>query len=158
MKRLAVLVCAAVLATACSTAAAPVAAAPTTAAPTATATPAPTIAPTATPVPLPKWDEVPVPAQDPVAIGAQLVMAEGFIRDPKVTGEQLAWAGHMEELVLGQLADYPDWVSQVVGALPENERAAFNGSIKAGRQLRTMHGPIPTTLPAWHIAAPAPLR
>src|SRR5260221_5924812 len=144
---------------ACSTTAAPVAVAPTTAAPTATATPtpAPTIAPDATPVPLPKWDEVPVPAQDPVALGAQLGMAEGFIRDPKVTADQLAWAGHMEELVLGQLSDYPDWVSQVVGALPENERAAFNGSIEAGRQLRTMHGPIPKTLPDWHIVAPAPI-
>ena len=144
---------------ACSTAAAPVAVAPTTAAPTATPTPspAPTVAPTPTPAPPPDWSAVPVPAQDPVALGAQLVMAEGFIRDPKVTADQLAWAGHMEELVLGQLSDYPDWVAQVVAALPEGQRAAFSGSVEAGRQLRTMHGPIPKTLPDWHIVAPAPI-
>ena len=83
---------------ACSTGAAPVAVAPTIAAPAtvaATPTPAPTVAPTATPVPPPDWSAVPIPAADPAGLAAQLVMAEGFIRDPKVTGDQLAWAGHM---------------------------------------------------------------
>ncbi len=159
MKRIALLFSATVLATACSTASAPVAAVPTTAAPTATARPTqvPTVAPTATPAPLPKWDQVPVAAEDPVGLAAQLAMAEGFIRDPKVTGDQLAWAGHMEELVLGQLSDYPDWVNQVLGTLPANEKAAVSGSVEAGRQLRTMHGPIPKNLPDWHIVAPAPI-
>ena len=159
MKRIAMLLGVTVLATACSTAAAPVAAAPTTAAPTATPTrtAAPTIAPTATPVPLPKFDQVPVAAEDPAGLAAQLVMAEGFIRNTAATVDQLAWAGHMEELVLGQLSDYPDWAPQVVGALPESQKAAFNGSIEAGKQLRTMHGPIPKTLPDWHIVAPAPI-
>jgi transglycosylase-like protein with SLT domain len=157
MKRFTLLLCATVLATACSTAAAPAAAVPTTAAPTFTPIPtvAPTVAPTATPLPLPKFDQVPVAAQDPVGLAAQLAMAEGFIRDPKVNGDQLAWAGHMEELVLGQLSDYPDWLDQVLGALPANEKAAVSGSVEAGRQLRTMHGPIPKNLPDWHIVAPA---
>src|SRR5438132_2438986 len=161
MNRLAALLGATVLATACSTAAAPVAAVPTTAAPTAraTATPtaAPSVAPTKTPVPLQKFDQVPVAAEDPAGLAAQLVMAEGFIRNTAATVDQLAWAGHMEELVLGQLSDYPDWVPQVVGALPESQKVAFNGSIEAGKQLRTMHGPIPKTLPDWHIVAPAPI-
>ena len=155
--RRAVLVALVTALAACSTAAAPVA--PTTAAPTATPTPspAPTVAPTPTPAPPPDWSAVPVPAQDPVALGAQLVMAEGFIRDPKVTGDQLAWAGHMEELVLGQLSDFPDWVDQVLGALPADQRQAVRGSVEAGKQLRTMHGPIPKNLPDWHIVAPAPI-
>jgi len=159
MKRIALFLAATVLATACSTAAAPVAAVPTTAAPTATPTPtvAPTVAPTATPVPGPKFDQVPIAAEDPVALGAQLAMAEGLIRDPKATADQLTWAGHMEELALGQLSDYPDWVPQVLTALPADQKAAVSGSIEAGRQLRTMHGPIPKNLPEWHIVAPAPI-
>ena len=159
MKRIAFFLATTVLATACSTAAAPVAAVPTTAAPTATPTPtvAPTVAPTATPVPGPKFDQVPIAAEDPVALGAQLAMAEGLIRDPKATADQLTWAGHMEELALGQLSDYPDWVPQVLTALPADQKAAVSGSIEAGRQLRTMHGPIPKNLPEWHIVAPAPI-
>src|SRR5438067_12550225 len=114
LRRFACLALALVLA-ACSTGAAPVAVASPTVAPTATPTPAPTVAPTATPIPPPDWTAVPIAAADPAALAAQLVMAEGFIRDPKVTGDQLAWAGHMEQLVLGTLSDYPDWTDQVIG-------------------------------------------
>lgn len=96
-------------------------------------------------------------AEDPAGLAAQLAMAEGFIRDPQVTGEQLAWAGHLEELALGQLADNPKWADQVLAALPAKAKAAVAGSIDAGRQLRTMHGPVPKDLPDWHIVAPAPI-
>ena len=146
---------------ACCTGAAPVAL--TSATPTATATrssiptQAPTLAPTPTPAPPPDWTAVPTPANDPAGLAAQLVMAEGFIHDPKVTGDKLAWAGHMEELVLGQLSDFPDWTAQVIGALPADQKTSIRGSIEAGKQLRTMHGPIPKTLPEWHIVAPAPI-
>jgi len=160
-KRFALLLAASVLATACSTAAAPVAAGPTTArprfTPIPTEAPTATVAPTATPLPLPKFDQVPVAAQDPAALGAQLAMAESFIRDPNVTGDQLAWAGHMEELVLGQLSDFPDWADQVLGALPADQRQAVRGSVEAGKQLRTMHSVTPKNLPDWHIVAPAPI-
>jgi hypothetical protein len=146
---------------ACSTGAAPVAVAPTTAAPTATPSPTPTAAPTVAPAPTPAppldWSAVPIPATDPAGLAAQLVMAEGFIRDPKVAGDQLAWAGHMEQLALGTLSDYPDWTEQVLNTLPEKEKLAIRASVEAGKQLRTMHGPIPKTLPDWHIVAPAPI-
>ncbi len=156
LRRIACLALALVLA-ACSTSAAPVAVASPTAAPTATPapTPAPTVAPTATPVPPPDWSALPIAATDPAALAAQLLMAEGFIRDPKVTGDQLAWAGHMEQLVLGTLSDYPDWTDQVIGVLPAGQKSAMAGSIEAGKQLRTLHGPIPKNLPDWHIVAPA---
>ena len=137
----------------------PVAAAPSTPTPTATPTPtvAPTVAATPTVAPPPKWDSVPTTADDPVALGAQLAVAEGFIRDPAVSGDQLAWAGHLEQLILGKLADYPEWTDQVLGALPASQKAAVSGSIDAGKQLRTLHGPIPKNLPDWHIVAPAPV-
>src|SRR2546423_7554554 len=156
LMRAKLLALATVLVVGCSTAPAaqapaPVAAAPITAAPTPAPTQAPTAAPTATAVPLPKWDEVPVPAADASGLAAQLVMAEGFIRDPKVTGDQLAWAGHLEQLVLGTLSDYPDWTEQVLNALPAAQRAAVRGSVEAGQQLRPMPRPIPKNLPHRHL-------
>ena len=161
MLRRAALIALATALAACSTPAAPVAISSAAAAPTATPstvpTAAPTVAPTATPAPPPDWSAVPIPAADPAGLAAQLVLAEGFIRDPKVTGDQLAWAGHMEQLVLGTLSDYPDWTDQVIGVLPANEKAAIAGSIEAGKQLRTLHGPIPKNLPDGHIVAPAPI-
>ena len=164
MKRIAMLLGATVLAVACSTggSTAPVGAVATTAPrytpiPTDAPTAGPTTAATATPLPLPKFDQVPVAAEDPIGLGAQLAMAEAFIRDPQATADQLAWSGHLEELALGQLSDNPQWIDKVLAALPPNAKAAVSGSIEAGRQLRTMHGPIPKDLPDWHIVAPAPI-
>ena len=160
MKRRAALIALATVLAACSTPAAPAAVASPTVAPhytpIPTETPAPTIAPTPTPAPPPDWSALPIPATDPAGLAAQLVMAEGFIRDPKVTGDQLAWAGHMEQLVLGTLSDYPDWTDQVIGVLPPDQRQAIRGSVEAGKALRGLHGPIPKNLPDWHIVAPAP--
>jgi hypothetical protein len=136
--------------------------------PTATATVAPTASPTpeptATPVPTPtatrqpNWTEPPVIANDAVALAAQLVMVEAFIHDPNVGGDQLAWAGHAEQLCISRLADYPEWSSQVLAALPAGPRATIAASMEAGKQLRQLHaGPIPKTLPDWHIVQPAPI-
>ncbi len=110
-------------------------------------------APTAAPV----WDELPVPATDAVGLAKQIAMVESAIRDPSVTGAQLAWIGHLQQLVYGTLADYPDWRESVLAALPEKTRSAVVNSLEAGRQLRTMHGPVPKTLPDWKIVEPAPL-
>ncbi len=141
------------------------------AAPTATATvrytPEPTAtpsaAPSATPIPsptatpAPNWEDLPVAANDPAALGTQLAMVEKAIRDPKVTGAQLSYLGHLQQLAYSRLADYPEWTNQVLAALPdEPTRDAVRGALEAGRQLRSMHGAIPTRLPDWKIVAPAP--
>ena len=113
---------------------------PTTRSTVAVASSAPsTIAPTAVPTPsptAPPWDALPDPANDPTALAAQLVMAEGFIRDPNATAGQLAWAGHMEQLGIARLADFPEWADSVLAALPAEPRAAIAGSMEAGKQLR----------------------
>jgi hypothetical protein len=102
---------------------------------------------------------VPAVASDPAALAAQLVTVEGFIRDPTVTGDQLAWAGHAEQLGISRLADYPEWADQVLSALSAAPRAAIAASIEAGKQLRSMHsGPIPKNLPDWHIVQPPPIE
>ena len=121
-----------------------------TVAPTPSSTPAPTAAP---------WDALPDPANDPAGLAAQLIMAEALIRDPKATATQLAWAGHMEQLGISRLADFPEWTAQVLAALPAAPRAAIAGSMEAGKQLREMHaGPIPKNLPDWHIVQPPPIE
>jgi len=125
-----------------------------TAQPTAAATPAPAPAPTA-----PPWDALPEPANDPAGLAAQLVMAEGIIRDPNATATQLAWAGHMEQLGISRLNDFPDWAGPVLAALPAEPRAAIAGSMEAGKQLRAMHGgPLPKSFPDWHIVQPPPIE
>jgi len=84
-------------------------------------------------------------------------MAEAAIRDPKVTGAQLAYMGHLQQLAYGQLADFPDWRATVLATLPDDLREAVKTGLDAGDQLRTMHGAIPTKLPDWKIVAPAPV-
>jgi hypothetical protein len=122
--------------------------------PTNSPSPVPTPSPTA-----PPWDALPEPANDPAGLAAQLVMAEGIIRDPNATATQLAWAGHMEQLGISRLNDFPDWAGPVLAALPAEPRAAIAGSMEAGKQLRAMHGgPLPKSFPDWHIVQPPPIE
>ncbi|MDE3192568.1 MAG: lytic transglycosylase domain-containing protein [Chloroflexota bacterium] len=149
------------LATACGASSVPKAERPssTSATPSpsapATPSPAPTATPQPTPTPAPDWTKDPVAADDPAALAQQIVMVEQAIRDPMVTGVQLVWMGHLEQLVYSRLADYPDWKDQVLAGLSDKERAAVSASLDAGKELRKLSGPIPKALPDWQIVAPA---
>jgi hypothetical protein len=128
--------------------------------PMPTATPSPIVItppPTASPTPGPKFDELPVAANNPGDLARQIAMLEAGMRDPESTPEQIAWYGHLEQLTLGRLADFPDWREPVLAELAEPIRSAYAGSMEAGRQLRMMYGPIPSRLPDWRIVAPAPI-
>jgi hypothetical protein len=132
-------------------------AAPTTPQPIATPSPTPTPAPT--PTPPPRWDQLPEIANDPAGLTAQLKAAEELIRDPKATAEQLAWAGHLEQLCISRIGDFPDWKDPVLAGLPPEARASATGSLAASKELRAMHaGPIPKNLPDWHIVQPPPIE
>jgi hypothetical protein len=63
--------------------------------------------------------------------------------------------GHLQQLALGRIADYPELKDPVLAGLNETARAALAGSFEAGKQLRSMSGFIPTRLPDWKIVAPA---
>jgi hypothetical protein len=126
--------------------------------PTATPTEAPIATPEPTPAPTPRWDTLPVAATDAVALAQQLATTETALRDPKITGAQLAWYGHLQQLSYGRLVDYPEWKDIVFAALPESTRNAVIGSLDAGRYLRNMSGPTPKTLPDWKIVEPAPIE
>ena len=126
--------------------------------PIPTAAPSATAVPTASAAPTPNWKEVPVIPNDPSGVATQLAMVEALIHDPKVTPEQLAWAGHAEQLDISRLADYPEWTDQVLAALPPGPKATIAAASEAGKQLRQLHaGPIPKTLPDWHIVQPPPI-
>ncbi|TMC77200.1 MAG: lytic transglycosylase domain-containing protein [Chloroflexi bacterium] len=127
--------------------------------PATTELPAPTPTPSATAMTssIPRWDELPVAANDAVGLSQQLVMVETALHDPNVTGLELAWMGHLQQLAYSRLQDFPEWKDTVLAALPEQTRAAVNGSLEAGKQLRMLSGPVPKTLPDWKIVAPAPI-
>jgi hypothetical protein len=127
--------------------------------PEPTSTPSSTVAPTATPAPTPNWTAVPVIANDAASLATQFVMVEALIHDPTATADQLAWAGHAEQLDISRLADYPEWTDQALAALPATPRATITAAIEAGKQLRQLHaGPIPKSLPDWHIVQPPPVE
>lgn len=124
-----------------------------TEAPTATVTPS--VAPTPTATAAPNYKELPAAANDQAALATQLAMVELAIRDPKVGDPELAWIGHLQQLDYSRLQDYPEWKDAVLAALPGETRAAVNGSLEAGKQLRLLSGPIPKSLPDWKIVQPA---
>jgi len=149
--------------------AAPVASAPTPSAtihytPEPTEAPRATAAPRATEVsapiapPAPDYTTLPVAANDPAALAKQILLVETALRDPNVTGEQVKWLGHLQQLTYGRLADYPEWRDGVLAPLPAPIRKAVATAIEAGDQLRTMHGAIPKTLPDWKIVEAAPVE
>lgn len=112
--------------------------------------------PTATPT---NWEELPVAALDARGIAQQLAMVETAIRDPKVTGAQLAYVGHLQQLAYSNLSDNIEWKDQVLALLPNDAiRDAVNKAMEASKQLRSMHGSTPTKLPDWKIVAPAPVE
>jgi soluble lytic murein transglycosylase-like protein len=89
---------------------------------------------------------------------SQLAMVESAIRDPSVTGAQLAYVGHLQQLIIARLRDFPDWRDPVVAGLPQATRDAVLGTFEAGRQLRMIPGPIPRKLPDWKILEPKPIE
>jgi soluble lytic murein transglycosylase-like protein len=144
----------------CSTAAVPTPSVRYTPIPTATvaATPSPSGVPTATATPAPNYNQLPAAANDAAALATELAMVEAALRDPNVKDPELAWLGHLQQLDYSRLQDYPDWKETVLAGLPETTRAAVNGSLEAGKQLRMLSGPIPKSLPDWKIVPVAPIE
>jgi hypothetical protein len=118
-----------------------------------TPTPSPTPVPTATPSPTPR--PLPVAAEEPGALAEQIRIAELAIRDASVTGEELAWMGHLQQLAYRRLVERPEWSGAVIAALPGHLRGAATANYEAGAELRALTAPR-EELPAWRIIEPAP--
>ena len=105
-----------------------------------------------------QWTVAPVAANDAAALTQQLVTAERAIRDPEVTGDELAYMGHLQQLVYRQLIVRPELRAAVFDAVPADLRAAADFNFAASADL-WLFGPVySTALPAWKIVAPAPLE
>jgi soluble lytic murein transglycosylase-like protein len=87
----------------------------------------------------------------------QLAQAERAIRDPSVTGEELAWMGHMQQLAIRKLVLRPELRQQVLAALPVDVRDAATANLNGAAELRSMVSPT-ESLPAWRIVEPAPMN
>jgi soluble lytic murein transglycosylase-like protein len=128
--------------------------------PTVRFTPIPTAAPSGTPLATPaatfapKFDELPVAANEPVMLSQQLVVVERALRNPSITGAQLKWFGHLEQLIFSRLADFPEWRPGVIGTLPAEIQEPVRKGIDAGDQLRKMGGSPAKALPPWTIVTP----
>jgi transglycosylase-like protein with SLT domain len=124
---------------------------PSASAVVATATPSPS--PTATP-----RDDPPIAASDPDALAFQIVVAERAVRDPSVTGADLAWFGHLQQLTYRRLAARPEWHDPVLAVLPADIRSAATANADGTADLRATVVPGPDLPTAWRIVDPAPLE
>jgi len=104
-----------------------------------------------------QWDAVPVVADEATALLDQLVTAERAVRDPAVTGRELAFMGHLQQLVYRRLIERPDLRDPVFAAIPQDVRGAADLNIAAGADLWPF-GPVRVTdLPGWRIVSAPPI-
>jgi hypothetical protein len=94
----------------------------------------------------------PPAATSPEEVSAQIVEAETAIRDPEVTGDALAAAGHLQQAAYRTLANNPEWDEAVAQALPEELRDVAAANVGASREL--MRFAPRDMLPAWRIVSP----
>ena len=120
--------------------------------PSATVLVSASAAPTATPRPDP-----PVAASDADALALQMASAERAIRDRSVTGADLAWFGHLQQLTYRRLAAMPALRDPVLASLPIDLKAAATANADATADLRATVTPGPDLPTAWRIVEPAPL-
>ncbi len=122
---------------------------------------APAVGTTATPSPSlttasPRSDP-PVAASEPDALALQMVTAERAIRDHNVSGADLAWFGHLQQLTYRRIAAAPALRDPVLAAMPADLKTAATANADATADLRATVVPgsdLPTT---WRIVEPAPL-
>ena len=87
----------------------------------------------------------------------RIVEAERVLRDRGATENQLAVAGHTQQVVYRTWSERPRWDAIAMAELPAGLRGIARLNLKAHRELAAQSGPTPPkTLPAWRIVKPAP--
>lgn len=109
--------------------------------------------------------------RDPLAAGARapagpaeaariLTAATRVVEDPASSADELATAGHAEQLAVREVSLRPAWDDRVLRRLTPALRADLRDHLVARRALRSMHPTSPadlaTELPAWRVVAPPP--
>jgi hypothetical protein len=101
---------------------------------------------------------MPVVADEAGALLQQLVTAERAVRDLAVTGGDLAYMGHLQQLVYRRLIERPDLRDAVFAAIPPDLRGSADFNLAAGADL-WLFGPIRVTeLPEWRIVSAPPIN
>jgi soluble lytic murein transglycosylase-like protein len=78
------------------------------------------------------------------------------VRDPSVTGDDLAWMGHLQQLTYRRLAERPELREVVLAALPPDLRKVATANLDATADLRATVVPKPDLPTVWRIVEPAP--
>jgi hypothetical protein len=100
---------------------------------------------------------VPVAAGDAAALLEQLVTAERAVRDPAVNGPELAYMGHLQQLVYMRLIERGDIRDAVFDGIPKDLRPAADLNIAAGSDM-WLYGPVRVKeLPQWRIVSAPPM-
>jgi membrane-bound lytic murein transglycosylase B len=99
--------------------------------------------------------EPPSASDDPAVLAEQLITAERAIRDPAVSGEELAWMAHLQQLAYKRLVQQQELRAIVLAALPAEVQPAAVTITSAAASLRSMISP-GERLPPWRIVEPTP--
>ena len=100
------------------------------------------------------WDMTPVVAEDAAGLLDQLESVERAVRDPRVMGGELAYMGHLQQLVYRRLIERPKLRDAVFGGIPADLRAAADLNFAASADLWVFGQVRTTILPKWRIVPP----
>ncbi len=104
-----------------------------------------------------RWGVMPVAAGEADALLDQLVTAERAVRDPLVTGAELAFMGHLQQLVYFRLIERADLRDTVFAGIPQDVRRAADLNIAAGANVWLWDPAGVTELPEWRIVSAPPI-
>ncbi|MFV0496277.1 transglycosylase SLT domain-containing protein [Mycobacterium sp.] len=111
------------------------------------------VAPVATTLPA-----APALAADPAVLARNLVADELALRNPSSTQAVLQAAALREQAAYRAIGRHPEWDSIVRPIIPAQLTGIYDLNIDARHHLTALNqGEAKPTLPAWRIAAPAPL-
>lgn len=98
----------------------------------------------------------------PAEAARLLAAATRVIDDPTSSADEVATAGHAEQLAVREVSVRPAWDDRVLRRLSPRLRADLRDNLAARRALRSMHptssADLATELPAWRIVAPPPVE
>ncbi|PUA82331.1 lytic transglycosylase domain-containing protein [Nocardioides currus] len=92
----------------------------------------------------------------------RLEAALAVLADTSATRDEVAVAGHVEQLAVREVSTHPRWLGRVLERLPRSDRRRTRTNVEARLAFRSMHptdaADLADELPAWRIVAPAPAR
>ena len=130
----------------------------TTTAPSTTEAPATTTTVATTTTTEPPAPAAPVAAGDPAGLAVQIERAETTIRSDGQPAQQVADAGHLQQVAYRQLSRHPEWYDTVRAALPPELGDVAIAHAEAARGLAADVGAPRENVPAWRIVPPAPAQ